>query len=111
MEIGEQKQGAVTVLRPLGALVLGDADQFRARVCEVMQRCMGRFVVDASGVPYVDSKGLEALVAATDELANSGRALSVAGANETLREVLDITGLSDRFEYYEDVQSAVRSFL
>ena len=32
-------------------------------------------------------------------------------ANDTLREVLDLTGLSASFECYDDVNSAVRSFL
>lgn len=68
-------------------------------------------MIDASAVPYVDSQGLEALVKATDDLSSSGRALRLCGAGETIREVLDLTGLSDRFEYYEDVNTAVRSFL
>jgi anti-anti-sigma factor len=62
-------------------------------------------------VPYVDSVGLESLVGATEELSASGRSLRLCGAGETLREVLELTGLSGRFEYYEDVNTAVRSFL
>lgn len=111
MEIGEQRHGAVTVIKPQGPLCLGDAEAFRARVAEVMTRSLGRFVVDASAVPYVDSVGLEALVSATDELGAGGRALRLCGAGETLREVLDVTGLADRFEHYVDVNTAVRSFL
>jgi anti-sigma B factor antagonist len=111
MDIQEQRHGAVTVVKPQGPLVLADADQFRTHVGDVMSRSLGRFVVDASAVPYVDSLGLEALVASTDELGASGRALRLCGACETLREVLELTGLSDRFEHYEDVNTAVRSFL
>lgn len=111
MDIQEQRHGAVTVIKPQGPLVLADADQFRTHLAEVMSRSLGRFVVDASAVPYVDSQGLEALVASTDELGDSGRALRLCGACETLREVLELTGLADRFEHYEDVNTAVRSFL
>jgi hypothetical protein len=35
----------------------------------------------------------------------------MCGANDTLREVLQLTGLTASFEYYDDVNSAVRSFL
>ncbi|MDX2132056.1 MAG: STAS domain-containing protein [Planctomycetota bacterium] len=111
MDIEEQRQGAVTVLRPVGPLVQGEVEQFRARAREVSTRSLGRLVMDASGIPYVDSLGLEALVGASDDLSAGGRALRVAGAGETLREVLDLTGLADRFEFYEDVHTAVRSFL
>jgi anti-anti-sigma factor len=111
VDIQEQRHGAVTVLKPMGPLVQGDADQFRARVDEVMQRSLGRFVIDAGGVAYVDSHGLETLVAITDELGTSGRALRLCGSGETLRETLDVTGLADRFEHYDDITAAVRSFL
>jgi anti-anti-sigma factor len=59
----------------------------------------------------VDSKALEVLLDATERLADSGQALRLCGANETVREVLDLTDLSRFFEHYQDVNSAVRSFL
>jgi anti-anti-sigma factor len=111
MEIQEQRQGAVTVLKPTGPLCAQDADQFRQRVVEVMGKSLGRFVVDASEIPFVDSRGLEVLKETTDELSESGQALRLCGTNETLREVLEVTDLSGLFEFYSDVNSAVRSFL
>lgn len=111
MDIQEQRHGAVTVVKPMGPLVLADAEQFRVHLVDVMQRSLGRFVIDASGVPYLDSPGLEALAGVTEELFAGGRALRVCGAGETLREVLDLTGLAERFEFYEDATTAVRSFL
>lgn len=111
MEIHEQRHGAVTVLKPQGPLCTADAEDFSRRVGEVMSRTLGRLVVDASGIPYVDSQGLEALVKATEELSEGGRSLRLCGAGETLREVLDLTGLADKFEHYQDINTAVRSFL
>jgi anti-anti-sigma factor len=111
MDIQETRQGAVTVLKPMGPLVQTDADQFRMRVSEVMGRSLGRFVVDASGVPYVDSRGLEALVDASEELGRAGQALRLCGTSDTVREVLDITDLGSLFEHFEDVNTGVRSFL
>jgi len=111
VEITESRQGAVTVVKPAGPICQGDAEQFRVVVLEVLTRSLGRLVVDASAIAYVDSPGLESLLAATDELASGGRLLRVAGAGETLREVIELTDLSDRFEFFDDVQTAVRSFL
>lgn len=111
MEIVEQRQGAVTVVVPRGPLVGQDADEFRSRVAGVMDRSLGRFVVDASEVPYVDSRGLEVLKETTEELSRSGQALRLCGANETVREVLELTALAPLFEHFQDVGSAVRSFL
>lgn len=111
MEILEQRQGAVTVVKPRGPLVGTDADMFKEKLVEALDRSLGRLVLDAADVPFVDSRGLEVLKEATEELSRSGQALRVCGANETLREVLDITGLSELFEQYQDVNSGVRSFL
>jgi len=111
MEIQEERKGAVTVLRPVGPLTQADVEQFQGRLKEVRHQSLGRFVVDAAAVAFIDSRGLECLVDAHDELARSGQSLKVCGLNETLREVFNLTELSSLFESFEDVSSAVRSFL
>lgn len=111
MEVIEQRQGAVTVLRPRGPLASGDADEFKGYLGDAIARSLGRLVLDAGEIAYVDSRGLEVLLDATEELSQSGRALRVCGINGTVREILDLTDLLDRFEHYEDASAAVRSFL
>ena|SRR5687767_6180139 len=111
MEIHEQTQGAVTVIRPTGPLTQGDAEQFRANVLEVAARSAGRFVVDVSGIAFIDSNGVEALVDLTEKLGESGQALKLCAANDTLREVLELTGWSDAFDFFDDLNKGVRSFL
>ena len=110
MQINEQTQGAVTVLEPDGALTQDDADQFKDKLTEVMAESSGRVVVDLCKVPFVDSRGLEVLVEANDTLAAGGRALKLCAINETIREVLDLTGLGNRFDHFDDTNSALRSF-
>lgn len=111
MEIAETTKGAVKVLRPKGPLCLADAEQFKRQASEAAQSAMGRVVIDASGIPYVDSRGLEVLVDLGETLAQSGQTLKLCLVNETLREVLDLTDVGAALEQYEDVNAAVRSFL
>ncbi|MEM1329200.1 MAG: STAS domain-containing protein [Planctomycetota bacterium] len=111
MEIGEQKHGAVTVLRPEGPLVSEDALQFCSRAKATIGRCMGRVVIDGGRVSHADSAGLEAVLDLCDALESTGRALRMCGVSETLRESLELTGISDQVEFFEDVTGAVRSFL
>ena len=111
MNIHEQKQGAVTVIKPEGPLVEEDLPMFRGRIEEIRRVSVGRFVLDCSAVPFVDSRGLETLVEISERMSQVGQSLRVCGVNETLREVLDITELSSMFEHYDDVHGAVRSFL
>lgn len=111
MEIAENRHGAVTVVKPVGPLVGPDGDRFKAHVADVIARSLGRFVVDASAIPLLDSRALEVLVELADGLSDSGQALRLCGANETVREILELTDLANRFEHYSDVNTAVRSFL
>ena len=111
MEIIEQRQGAITVLKPTGPLCHEDAEQFKKRLNDVLRRSLGRFIVDASAISYVDSRGLEALVDVTENLSQGGQSLKLCTVSDTLREVFDLTNLSALFERFEDVNSAVRSFL
>lgn len=111
MKIQEQQRGAVVVLKPDGPVAGKDADQFKSRLLEVLKENLGRVVLDVSAVTFVDSKALESLVDVTNEISRSGRPLRLCALSGTLREVLELTGLSSQFEHFEDANSAVRSFL
>ncbi len=111
MELQEQNLGAVTVLKPIGALVGDDATLFRTRALDIAAKHLGRMVVDASGIPFMDSRGAEALVDVTEELSSGGRALKLCAGNAMLREVLELTGWADAFEFFAEVNAGVRSFL
>ena len=111
MKISQQQHGAVTVLRPDGPLVGPDVEVFKNRLMQAARDSFGRVVLDGSAVALVDSKALEALLDVADEMAQFGHALKICALNETVRQVLELTGLSSQFEHYEDANSAVRSFL
>jgi anti-anti-sigma factor len=111
MKVQTQQRGAVTVIRPDGPLVAADVDEFKKRLDEEIRRNLGRVVLDVSAVPFVDSRALECLVDVTTELAYSGKALKLCAPVDTLKDVLELTGVSSEFEQYEDVIAAVRSFL
>ena len=111
MEIQEQRQGAVTILKPMGALIEPESRLFKEQALEQLTKSMGRIMIDASAIPFVDSSGVEALVDITDQLAQSGRALKLCAANDTLKEVISLVGWSHAFEYFGDVNAGVRSFL
>ena len=111
MEITEATKGAVRVLRPRGPLCTQDAEQFQRAASAAEAAAMGRVVIDASAIPYVDSRGLEVLADLGETLAESGQTLKLCGVNETLREVFDLTDVASALEQYEDVNAAVRSFL
>ncbi len=111
MKISERRDGAVTVISPTGSVSGPDADQTRTRLLETFRATHGRFVVDASEIAFIDGAGLEMLLDVSEQMNRTGQGLKLCAANETLRQIMDLTGLSPLFEFFEDVNTAVRSFL
>lgn len=111
IEVAEQRQGAVLVLKPNSALTADDAEVFGSRAREASSENLGRVVVDMTQVPFVDSRALEILQDLGQEMQQVGQSLRLSCSNRTIREVLDLTGLSGLFEQYEDTMTAIRSFL
>ena len=111
MNIETEQRCAVTLVKPDGPLSGAAADELKVIMSDLIRANLGRVVLDASGIPSVDSPGLESLVDLAQQLAQSGKALKLCALNETLKQVIDLTGLSPQFEQFEDVNSAIRSFL
>jgi anti-sigma B factor antagonist len=111
MTIAELRQGAVTVLRPSGPLIQQDAAALREQLLRASSANLGRVVLDMSEIPFVDSAGLEAMLDVTEEMSQSGQTLRLCGANKNVREVMTLTDIAPLFDHFEDVTTAVRSFL
>lgn len=111
MKIEHQQIGTVTVLSPIGPLVDDDAEQFADELNRRLGAAAARIVVAMHEVPYLDSSALEALLLAAEELSAQAQRLKLARVTSTCREAMELTGLADRFQYFEEVQDAVRSYL
>lgn len=111
MKIEQQQVGTVDVFAPVGPLVDQDGEAFAKLLLQRVQSSNPRVVVSMQGVPYMDSVAVEALLDATDGLADRATCLKIVEMTSTCREILELTGVAERFQFFEDVQDAVRSFL
>ena len=111
MKLNQQQHGAVTLLKPDGPLVEAEMGDFAGTLRTLIGSKLGRVVLDMSGVPFVDSAALETMLDLTDELGQSGQCLKLCAINKTVRQVLELTEIDSHFDLFDDVNSAVRSFL
>lgn len=111
MDIQIQQCGAVSVVKPQGPLTREDIEAFQSEMFTQIKERLGRVVLDLSGIAYVDSVGLETLLDIADELAAGGHCLKMCAVNDTLQQVIELTGLGTHFEQFEDSNTAVRSFI
>ncbi len=111
MEIGVERRGDVTVLRPRGELKVGGPDLvLRAAFDRAIDEGSRRIVLDLVEVHFVDSSGLGEMVAALKKLRAGAGDLKLASANRRVAETLRITQLVRVLEMHDSAAGAVASF-
>ena len=63
-------------------------------------------IIDFSGVPYIDSAGLGALVAAYVGAQKTARKLAFSGMNTQVKALIDMTHVSKLFQNYPTIKDA-----
>jgi len=111
MKIEFRKVGSVDVLTPSGALVDQDAADFVAKLLKRLESPNPRVAVAMQDVPYLDSEAIEGLVTAAEDLRGRAGILNLVNVTSTCREAMELTGVSDRFRFFQDEQDVAKSYL
>jgi anti-anti-sigma factor len=99
---GSNEQLLVTRLR--GKLSLETVHDFLATL---RPEPAARMILDMSGVPYMDSAGVGALVSLFVSRRNNGKSLSLAGLTPQGTAVLQVSGLVKLLPIFSSVEEAV----
>jgi anti-sigma B factor antagonist len=65
-----------------------------------------KLILDLSGVPYIDSAGIGALVGAYVSHQKEGRALALVGVNDRIHNALKVTQVESFFRFFDSVDAA-----
>jgi len=91
------------ILRLTGPLVMTNLFDFQAKVRTDTSSAL---IVDFSGVPYVDSAGIGALVGAYVTHQKDGRTLSLVGVSQRVRNALQVTQVEQFFRFFPTLAEA-----
>jgi anti-sigma B factor antagonist len=72
----------------------------------VREQSAGAVIIDFSGVPFMDSAGLGALVGARVALQKANRQLAIAGLDTQVKALLDMSKVSQFFRIFPTVEEA-----
>jgi anti-sigma B factor antagonist len=97
MNISAQQVGDMTVVIASGELDMAVADQFRARLHDVISAGAAQMVVDLTSVTFVDSTILGVLVGARNQLGHDGDRLRIVCSNAAVLKTFRLTGLDEVF--------------
>jgi anti-sigma B factor antagonist len=111
MELKTHEDGPVTIVTVNGDLVIGDAETtFKKTVTRLLEEGRVNLLVDLSGVGFLDSSGLGALVRALTNSQKEGGQTKLLNAGPQIRKLLQMTKLDSVFEIHDDLEAAVSSF-
>ncbi|MGH9115974.1 MAG: STAS domain-containing protein [Acidimicrobiales bacterium] len=100
----DEVPGGYTICRPVGELDAFTVSQFRQALAEMASN--KRLVIDMSGIPFIDSAGLGALIGGIRRTRELGGDVAVACSRPTLVRLLRTTGFDRIVTVAENVEEA-----
>jgi anti-sigma B factor antagonist len=104
----EKTDDGFMICRPVGELDAFTVSQFRQALAELASEA--RLVIDMSGVPFVDSAGLGALIGGIRRAREMGGDVAVVANRPGLVRTLRTTGFDRIVTMTETVEAAKESF-
>jgi anti-sigma B factor antagonist len=100
----------VVVVGVDGQLIVGNRHELKEKVQAAMEAGDRKILIDFSDTGYIDSSGLGALVSLSKKLRESDGELRLAGLNDDLRTLFELTKLDTLFRIDASPEEALAEF-
>jgi anti-sigma B factor antagonist len=107
MSFSIERVGAVTIVDVDGELTVANRGQLKERVLACIEDGGGAFIIDFDGAGYIDSSGLGVLVSLSKRIREKEGSLKLAGLNQDLRTLFELTKLDTLFQICDTRASAL----
>ncbi len=104
------KYGDVAVLTVKDDLAGDSVEQFLERANQTISDGINQLVIDCGKLHVLDSHGLEALLELQTRCEELLGSVKLCAVDESCTKILEMTRLATRFESYDDLDAAVKSF-
>ena len=105
LQIGEQQKDRVTILRPIGRIDNDTSPGFQSRLLDSVAK--GPVLVDFTGVEYISSAGLRALMMGAKQSKAANSRVAVAALQPVVKEIFDISRFSFVVKIYGTTAEAL----
>ncbi len=110
MDISVNEKGNLSVLMLQGKLDLANAGELKSAVKSLLEQDKSLIHLNMSGVDFINSSGLGALVSLMKEIRVHRGRLTISNLAPYVKEIFEITQLSNVFEIYRDELEAIDSY-
>lgn len=114
LQIATDQQEDITILRLSGELDSMNVADLAASYNTLLDSGHSLFVMDLSGLDFIDSAGLGGLVSMWERSMERGCFVAIGAQSSRVKEVLQITGLNSVLKSFETMDAAkagVRSMM
>ena len=103
-------KSGVVVVAVDGQLIVGNRQDLKQKVLDALDKGGRKFVVDFTRTGYIDSSGLGVLVSLSKKIRELGGDLRLAGLNEDLQTLFELTKLDTLFSITRTPEEALAAF-
>ena len=100
----------VVVVGVDGQLIVGNRQELKQKVLDALEGGAKKFVIDFSHTGYIDSSGLGVLVSLSKKIREQGGELRLAGLNDDLQTLFELTKLDTLFAITKTPAEALAAF-
>ncbi len=101
---------SVVIVGVDGQLIVGNRHDLKQKILDAMEAGDRKFVIDFAQTGYIDSSGLGVLVSLAKKVREQGGDLRLAGLNDDLRTLFELTKLDTLFTLVDSVEEAVAAY-
>jgi anti-sigma B factor antagonist len=110
MNFEVSQQSDVTVVEVTGQLIVGNRQELKDAVLQMLDDGSRKFLIDFSDTAYIDSSGLGVLVSLSKKIREKGGEMRLSNLNEDLRTLFELTKLDTLFHIAESRDVALQDF-
>ncbi|HWO87843.1 MAG TPA: STAS domain-containing protein [Gemmatimonadales bacterium] len=100
----------VLVVEVDGQLIVGNRQELKQKVLDSLEAGERKFLIDFTRTGYIDSSGLGVLVSLSKKVRDEGGDLRLAGLNEDLKTLFELTKLDTLFAISDTPADALAAF-
>jgi anti-sigma B factor antagonist len=102
--------GGVLVVEVDGQLIVSNRQELKQKVLDALEDGSKKFLIDFTKTGYIDSSGLGVLVSLSKKIRDEGGDLRLAGLNDDLKTLFELTKLDTLFAITDSATEALAAF-
>ncbi len=105
-----KERNGVVVVAVDGQLIVGNRQELKQKILDALEAGDRKFLIDFTRTGYIDSSGLGVLVSLSKKIRDQGGDLRLAGLNEDLKTLFELTKLDTLFAISDTAAEALTAF-